>query len=146
MNNVSIGAGVIRAVDFIPDDLCRECNDIADHVLGDAENLHYSMLYDVNAMQGRMFIHVVNGLLTGFIRGRAIRGNDIAHIDILVVERRFQRAGIGTRLMNAYQQYARENGAKKIVLETQLAKNAMHFYNRMGFMRMGMANRMEKSL
>jgi ribosomal protein S18 acetylase RimI-like enzyme len=57
-----------------------------------------------------------------------------AHVEALVVDERHRRAGVGTALMAAATAWARERGAKEIVL-TVWAGNAVAeaFYARLGY-------------
>jgi ribosomal protein S18 acetylase RimI-like enzyme len=57
-----------------------------------------------------------------------------AHVEALVVDERHRRAGVGTALMAAATGWARERGAKEVVL-TVWAGNAVAeaFYARLGY-------------
>ena len=57
-----------------------------------------------------------------------------AHIEALVVDRDHRRAGIGTALMTAAANWARENGAAEVVLTVWAGNVAAEaFYERLGY-------------
>jgi GNAT superfamily N-acetyltransferase len=59
------------------------------------------------------------------------------HLDYLVVQARFRGRGIGGRLLDAVEEWARAQGAELIVTDTNLRSNvgAVEFYERHGYER-----------
>ena len=74
-----------------------------------------------------------DGVLKGMLRGGPI-GADCWEVHQLYIDPFFQREGIGSRLMMAFLEQARESGASSVilwVLEENLS--ARSFYERVGF-------------
>lgn len=64
-------------------------------------------------------------------------GRRRAYLEYMAVQARYQRKGIGARLLEAVEQWARENGAELITLGTNLRSDfgAVAFYERHGYER-----------
>jgi GNAT superfamily N-acetyltransferase len=62
-------------------------------------------------------------------------GRRRAHLDYLAVEERYRGRGVGGRLLQAVEDWARENGAELMFTETNLRSNvgAVEFYERHGY-------------
>jgi GNAT superfamily N-acetyltransferase len=62
-------------------------------------------------------------------------GRRRAYLEYMAVQAQYQRQGIGSRLLEAIEQWARENGAELISLGTNLRSNfgAIEFYERHGY-------------
>lgn len=85
-----------------------------------------------------------NGYLKGFLVG-SVKQN-VALIDNLFIDRQFQRSGVGTALMIAYENFVRRYGAKQIVLQSRPTKQAVDFYQKNGFVKINLEYYMQKSL
>ena len=106
------------------------------------------MLSDVQKMQGRLLVAVVDGEIVGFIQGVIIehkRGEDaiydLAHteakegwIGLLFVEPEFRKRGIGQGLLDEMKAYFKESGCTCVKLLV-LAENtgAIRVYRKNGF-------------
>ena len=91
-----------------------------------------------------MFVCDYNSVVRGFLVGHNIR--DLARVDDLYVDRLFQRSGIGTALLRAYEDYSRKNGAGIMSLQSRATKQAKDFYEKNGFRQISADRFMEKSL
>jgi GNAT superfamily N-acetyltransferase len=62
-------------------------------------------------------------------------GRRRAYLDYLAVQAKYRGRGIGGRLLDAVEQWARENGAELISTDTNLRSNfgAIEFYESHGF-------------
>ncbi|MDE6477835.1 MAG: GNAT family N-acetyltransferase [Alphaproteobacteria bacterium] len=144
----------IEQVFHINDSLLLDCYYIVSEFMGDAENFYYSVQHEVNHSKHPMFVCRQNENVLGFVKGRlGVVGWDApnvraAHVDHLYISGRYQRMGIGARLLDAYADYARSNGVNQMMLQSRMTKQALGFYQKHGFNlvdanRMG---RMQKSL
>jgi GNAT superfamily N-acetyltransferase len=62
-------------------------------------------------------------------------GRRRAYLDYLAVQARYRGHGIGSRLLSAVEEWARENGAELLLTDTNLRSNAgaVEFYERHGY-------------
>jgi len=80
------------------------------------------------------------GRLIGF--AIAYFGDEHAHLNLLAVQREYQRLGIGTRMIHWLEESARTAGIRAVHLEVR-ARNqpARRFYRRLGFVEMALLPR-----
>ncbi len=79
--------------------------------------------------------------IVGFLLGVVERAYE-ARILILAVDERARKRGVGTRLVNLFEERFRANGIRRLNLEVRVAnENAIRLYERMGFERRGLIPR-----
>ena len=80
------------------------------------------------------------GRMIGF--AIAYFGDEHAHLNLLAVQREYQRLGIGTRMLHWLEESARTAGIRAVHLEVR-ARNqpARRFYRRLGFVEMALLPR-----
>ena len=91
-----------------------------------------------------MFADIQDNRLNGFVIGR-VRGTS-AYVDDLFVLSELHRSGVGTALLNAYQDYVVKSGGTMISLMSRNTVQAFDFYKKAGFTRLGQSNKMQKML
>lgn len=88
------------------------------------------------------FVAEVDGAVAGFLglqTGWAYEHDDpFARIITLVVDARVRRRGVGARLVELAEVWARERGAQRLMLNTNVRRQEAHrFYQSVGFSRTG---------
>ena len=124
--------------------VAMDCFYIASQSVGDAYALPDLIMHDVNVGGEPVFIAQENGYVRGFVRGRVSPCGQIVRIHDLYVDLRARKRGIGRKLLNAYEAYARGCGVKS--LHVQARSGAVNFYARHGFIRVGAGNMFQKTL
>lgn len=85
----------------------------------------------------QLFVCAKNQQLLGFIKGEfedpGYGSNMWARIDHLFVDSRFHRSGIGSKLLNAYIEYARRANAASVYLYSVNTDQARNFYAKHNF-------------
>ena len=82
--------------------------------------------------EGPIWIAEVDGKAVGTVSG--MRDGDRFYIRSMAINPTAQRGGIGQRLLDTFDAYARENGFEKIYLYTTLVlPGAKHMYEKNGF-------------
>lgn len=101
--------------------------------------------YQIESGRAVMFVDELScGSLNGFLVGDV--GPSQAQIDALFVDKNFHRCGVGTALLNAYQDYVVKSGGTMISLMSRNTVQAFDFYKKAGFTRLGQSNKMQKML
>lgn len=137
---------MIRQVYRLDRGTMLDCFYVANQFI-DAQNVinWQSLEFTVQAGHSIMFVdESSNGFLKGFLVGN-IQSKD-AMLDALYVDRKFQRGGVGGALLGAYEDYVRKFGVKQIKLQSRPTKQAIEFYQKHGFQKIGSEYRMQKSL
>jgi len=85
------------------------------------------------------FVLVEKKEIMGFIGGSPDKENNIVvWVDLLVIEPKFQRKGVGTKIMNFFENELKERGFGQIVLFTEtLNTEALQFYKKIGYLEVG---------
>ena len=135
---------MIRRVFNVSDKMRLDCYAIANSCAGNMESIYYCLQDWVNKDGRVMFVCECNSIVRGFLVGHNIR--NLARVDDLYVDRQFQRSGIGTALLRAYEDYSRKNGAGIMRLQSRATKQAKGFYEKNGFRQISADRFMEKSL
>lgn len=135
---------MIMRVSVLSDEMLCDCYDIVTFFMGKRNYFDFYVQDKINSGRGLMFVDVQDNKLNGFVIGR-LRGA-VAYIDDLYVVNDLHRSGIGTGLLNAYQDYAVKTGAKQLVLMSRNTDQALNFYKKTGFVRLGFSNKMQKTL
>ena len=136
---------MIRQVYNLTDSMMRDCYYIVSYFMGNASDFYYSVQNKVNSGKSVMFVHEVNGVIKGFLIG-AMQGKKVAVINNLYVNADAQRQGIGAALLKAYENYNYVRGVKSFSLMSRPTKQALDFYQKQGYARLGQSNKMIKSL
>ena len=122
---------MLKRVLYLTDNLCKDCYLIANKFVGDANSLYYSLPDKINKKNHTMFVWEDNGFTCGFLTAYVMCGN--AYVENLYVDKNCQRRGIGAQLISVYEQIARKQGARHIVLQSRNTVQALRFYKKMGF-------------
>ncbi len=85
------------------------------------------------------FVAIEREILLGFITVRLLRfnpfsdGGKLAEVDLIVVERKLRRRGVGTQLFDAASRYMQELGVTNFLLNVKIGNPATFFWEKMGF-------------
>ncbi len=80
----------------------------------------------------------VLGLVTVHMRHTMNHDAPIAQLSLLVVDERARRSGAGRRLVRAVEDWAREHGAERVVVNTALHRDEAHrFYESLAYRHTG---------
>lgn len=80
-----------------------------------------------------------NDKLVGFIETSKEEWNSRLRVSNILIEKEYRHLKIGTKLMGRVKKYAKDNGFRQIVLETQSCNvNAIKFYLKNGFSIIGL--------
>ena len=85
-----------------------------------------------------------DGSLKGFLVGDI--GPDTAQIDALFVDKNFHRRGVGTALLNTYEDYMHSCGVGEIKLVPRWGNQGRKFYAKCGYKRIELDWYLQKSL
>ncbi|MEM3788426.1 MAG: GNAT family N-acetyltransferase [Candidatus Bathyarchaeia archaeon] len=82
----------------------------------------------------RFFVAEEGGDVVGFSRVHVYRWNRSAYVISLLVDAGYRRRGIGSLLLSAMEDFARENGARVIMFDTAIDNiPALNLYFKNGF-------------
>lgn len=135
---------MIRQVFNVTDNMRLDCYSVANSSVGDAGLIYYTIRDLVNKDGYTLFVSESGTLVQGFVLGHLING--AGRVDRIYVDKRFQHQGIGTALLLAYENWAREHGACKMSLRSRSSVQAKKFYAKNGYQLKAMDNYMEKTL
>lgn len=135
---------MLKRVLYLTENLSRDCYLIANKFIGDANALYYGLPQKVNEKNHTMFVWDEGGFTCGFLTAYLELGN--AYIENLYVDKICQRRGIGAQLLSAYEQIARKQGARHIILQSRNTVQALRFYKKMGFEQITYGKLMGKKL
>ena len=135
---------MIRRVLKVSDSLQLDCYNIANSSVDDADIIYYTIREQVNNDGYVLFVSEENSYMRGFVLGHQER--DLGRVDRLYVDKRYHRQGIGTSLLKAYEIYAKEQGAKRVVLCSRASVQAKNFYEKNGYLRIAKDRFMGKNL
>ena len=85
-----------------------------------------------------------NGCVRGFVLGYMVR--DMGRVTRIYVDKKYHRQGIGTALLRAYEDYARNHGARRMLLQSRATRQAKNFYVKNGYQQISADRFMEKTL
>lgn len=134
---------MIRRVLNVSDNMRLDCYRIANTSVGDAEFIYYTIRDLVNRDGYTMFVSENNSFVHGFVLGHMI--DSAGRVDRIFVDKRYQRQGIGSALLRAYEDYARGQGAKRVTLNARATVQAKNFYAKNGYIKVAMDRYMEKT-
>ena len=137
---------MIKRVLCLDTKLAHACCDIT-NPFGFANNLvdWLAVKYQIESGSAVMFIEEQSdGSLKGFLVGDV--GSDKAQIDALFVDKKFHRCGIGTSLLNTYENYVLSCGVGEIKLVPRWTDSVRKFYAKCGYKRIGMDWCLQKTL
>ena len=82
----------------------------------------------------KLFVAEENGKIVGFSRVHFYRWNKSAYAINLLVESKYRRRGIGTLLLKAMENFAKERGARVLMFDTAIDNiPALNLYFKNGF-------------
>lgn len=136
---------MIRQVLCVTDEMRRGCYSVANTSVGDADLIYYTIRDLVNRDGYTLFVSENNSFMCGFLLGHLV-GDNAGRIDRLYVDKRYQRQGIGTALLRAYEEYARIRGVCWISLNARPTVQAKNFYAKNGYLQVCANRLMEKKL
>ena len=137
---------MIKRVLCLDTKLAHACCDIT-NPFGFANNLvdWLGIKYQIESGSAVMFVdEQSDGSLKGFLVGDV--GPDTAQIDALFVDKNFHRRGVGTALLNAYEDYMHSCGVGKIKLVPRWGNQGRKFYAKCGYKRIELDWYLQKSL
>lgn len=129
-------AGIER-IFSVSKNILSNCYCIVDQTRpGEAISLYYSLKNDIE--QKNHILFVFNGAYAplGFIKGNISNANPdflTANVDYLFVDKKYQRCGIGTSLLNAYEDFCAKNFVQKVSLYSAKTAQARTFYEKHGY-------------
>ncbi|MDE5615941.1 MAG: GNAT family N-acetyltransferase [Alphaproteobacteria bacterium] len=128
--------------------ICLDCYYIVSEFMGDAEGFYYSAMDAMRRPDTVMFVATNNYGIQGFVMGRAvcIENSRIGKLEHLYVTRRAQRSGLGGRLLTEYTNWAIAQQLSRLQLLSRVTRQAFAFYEKHGFVRVGLGNAMQKTL
>ncbi len=137
---------MIRRVFSLRKEMLWDCFYIANQFVDAALLASWAQLkYKVDSGQVVLFVDEKdNGFLRGFLLG-GLESN-VAVVNNLFVDKRFQRGGVGSALLQAYEDFARSGGIQQIKLQSRPTKQAMSFYQKNGYAKMDFGYNMQKTL
>ncbi len=135
---------MIRRVLKVDDSVQLDCYRIANSSVGDADIVYYTIREQVNNDGYVLLVFEDNSGMRGFVLGH--QEYNLGHVDRLYVDKRYQRQGIGTTLLEAYEDYAKEYGANRVILCSRASVQAKNFYNKNGYQRIAKNRFMGKNL
>lgn len=137
---------MIRRVFLLNKELLWDCFYIANQFVDAAVLASWAQLkHKVDSGQAVLFVDEKdNGFLRGFLLG-GMKSN-VAVVDNLFVDKRFQRGGVGSALLQAYEDFARSGGIQQIKLQSRPTKQAVEFYAKNGYAKVDFGYNMQKTL
>lgn len=120
------------------------CYSVANTSVGDADLIYYTLRDSVNKDGQTLFVAENNGAVRGFVLGYMVR--DMGRVTRIYVDKKYHRQGIGTALLRAYEDYARNHGARRILLQSRATQQAKNFYVKNGYQQISADRFMEKTL
>ncbi len=135
---------MIIKVSVLSDDMLLDCYNIVSYFMGKINHFDFWIQDKVNSGRGVMFADIQDNRLNGFVIGRVCGTS--AYVDDLFVLSELHRSGVGTALLNAYQDYVVKSGGTMISLMSRNTVQAFDFYKKAGFTRLGQSNKMQKML
>ena len=120
------------------------CYSVANTSVGDADLIYYTLRDSVNKDGQTLFVSENNGCVRGFVLGYMVR--DMGRVTRIYVDKKYHRQGIGTALLRAYEDYARNHGARRILLQSRATQQAKNFYVKNGYQQISADRFMEKTL
>ncbi len=138
---------MIRRIVTLDRDMVRACYSIVNTFM-DASPMSewFALKFMVDSGKSVMLVdEKINGFVRGFLVGDAGMAKCM-NVDSLFVEKECHRMGVGSALLQAYEEYARECGAEKIKLQSRPTKQALAFYARHGFQKICWDSSMQKNL
>lgn len=130
--------------------LLNNCYCIVDQTRpSEAVALYHSLQKDIEQNGHIMF--VFNGAYNplGFIKGKISRLHSdflTSEIEFLFVDKKYQSAGIGTSLIQAYEDFCRKENVQKISLYSAKTVQARAFYEKHGYVLQNVNYLMSKKL
>lgn len=106
-----------------------------------AGNLDYAAGLDVHigrdmleraAKDGRCFVITADGAPAGVLRF-GFFWDSIPFLNLILLEERFQRCGIGSKAMALWEDMMRTRGYGMVMTSTQSDEHAQHFYRALGY-------------
>ena len=77
-------------------------------------------------------VALINDKIIGYICGEIILNK--GHVISIAVKREYRGLGVGSRLLNGFIDYAKNNGADRVYLEVSVKRfDAIKFYRKFGF-------------
>lgn len=138
---------MIRLVRVLEPELMRDCHYIVNTFMdvGSVRAWFCAKKFLVDSGRSIMFVDEKdNGYLRGFIIGDI--DVTVATVDELFVDRKFHRMGVGTALLQVYENYACAVGVQKIKLQSRPTRQALGFYQKHGYQKINWENYMQKTL
>ncbi len=135
---------MIKQIYNVSDEMRLICYTVANSSVGDADLIYYTIRDSVNKDGHTLFVSENNGNVQGFVLGYMVR--DMGRVARIYVDKRYHRQGIGTELLRAYEDYARNHGAKRILLQSRSTQQAKNFYAKNGYLQISTDRFMEKTL
>ena len=138
---------MIRRVVNMDRDMVRACYGIVNMFM-DAGSMSewFALKFTVDSGRSIMFVdEKTNGAVRGFLVGDAGVSRCVTLHD-LFVNKDYHRMGVGSALLQAYEDYTRECSVEKIRLQSRPTKQALAFYVQHGFQKICWDNTMQKIL
>lgn len=86
--------------------------------------------------QGRVYVAEQDGLLAGWLR-YGLFWDSIPFLNMLYLPEERRRQGIGTRMVQHWEDQMRRHGYAAVMTSTQSNESAQHFYYRLGYTAIG---------
>lgn len=120
----------------VPYSLVKDCYYIVDQTRpSEAAALYNSLKKDIEVRNHIMFVfngaYAPLGFIKGFLRD-SINGR-VSIIDYLFVDKKYHHSGIGTLLLQTYENYCLENGVQDFSLYSAPTLQARNFYQKNGY-------------
>jgi len=110
------------------------------------EDLHTLFELDNPNEKCSFFVATHDGRIIGYSRMHLYRWNNSAYIITLLVDSEHRRKGIGTRLLQAMENYAKENKARVLLFDTSIDNTpALELYFKKDFKICGYNDRIYQS-
>ncbi len=148
----------IEQISFVSDkllDACYKLSATAAANVAEAEEVKSNLQKDVNISGHWLFTYTAQGQLRGFMKGHLENlpkyVNDLptgqgCEMEWLYVDKRFQRQGIGTSLIKAYEKYAMSQGVVNLFGYLSNTKPLKKYFKKFGYGIIGWNNLIGKNL